>query len=411
MKPSILRTFLCCICTLFFGVALTTTQSFADQSIGSATCFSTLSEASSACRLANGGNICKQDIIEQQVGVGVGNTRCNRYCYSTYTNNYLYGGNIGAYTIFCNQCKEPYHLVYGGIGCYITSNVNDYCITNTTTTSGCYNTTTYKGGTSAARTVEWGKQTDSSSSLRYNGTVDEMCRDAINNTYSCASTCYKSGSTVTSNSGCSACPSSAMSNSCNGTTFLCVSTGSNPQWKVINHASFPDGCRSCPPNATCNGSTTFQCNNSNYPFINGDGCSACPEHATCSGTTVSCNQGYYYNSSGGDCTQCPEYKGVNGTTSNSGSLSVSACYIASGSHTNDTGTFTLSQNCSYCTNTCIRDSQCSSLGSNYTCQNGCCGIQALILRCISGKQCLTDSDCGDGGCVKSACVCDLIFKP
>ncbi|MCM1294695.1 MAG: hypothetical protein NC311_03980 [Muribaculaceae bacterium] len=60
-----------------------------------------------------------------------------------------------------------------------------------------------------------------------------------------------------------------------------------------------------------------------------------------------CPQGSYVNTSGTGCAACPSYGGASGTTSGTGAISITECYIPSGTYSDSTGTYKITENCYY----------------------------------------------------------------
>lgn len=97
--------------------------------------------------------------------------------------------------------------------------------------------------------------------------------------------------------------------------------------------------------------TSYSCISGFYgsPTNTLTGCNKCPENATCpGGTTFKCNKGYYYyfpdNERVASCRQCP----LTGTTKGIGAISITECYIPSGTTGRDsTGSYTYTSDCYY----------------------------------------------------------------
>lgn len=90
--------------------------------------------------------------------------------------------------------------------------------------------------------------------------------------------------------------------SCNNSAYQSNNTVSCNKKQTVSIYSC-SGCTKCPSNATCNGSTTFKCDDGFYK--SGSGCASCPSNATCTnGTDFTCDDKYC--KSGNKCEKLPD---------------------------------------------------------------------------------------------------------
>ncbi len=129
-----------------------------------------------------------------------------------------------------------------------------------------------------------------------------------------------------------------------------------PGYTVYMHGKCGDKC-----SYESGWETAFRCANGYYGISNSDvittptGCKKCPEHGSCPegyNETFYCAQGYY--KSGDSCIRCPlvgtnsDGTEVYGTTEfNIFGDAITRCYVSAGTYTDTTGTFELSDQCSY----------------------------------------------------------------
>jgi hypothetical protein len=98
-------------------------------------------------------------------------------------------------------------------------------------------------------------------------------------------------------------------------------------------------------------STTYRCGIGYYGTATSSsaGCTACPSGGTCAGgnnSTFICQAGYYKNIVA--CSNCAVATNHPSATSNSGSTSITACYLPSGTVGSDTtGDFAYTGQCNY----------------------------------------------------------------
>ncbi len=218
---------------------------------------------------------------------------------------------------------------------------------------------------------------------------------------SCAAGTYSLGRTYS----CRTCPSNSTCTGTGNYNFSC-----NSGYYGTESAAYggtPSGtCTVCPTadsgwtRASITGSTTYSgC----YEYQTPAGCSSGTVKRNASSTsayssTVQLNSpltaapGYFRpGATATYCQRCPEQDGAYGTNTGAAE-SATECFMSSSSVLTDTyGSYSFTDACYYCTNTCSTQSECRS--SNYdTCSNGCCSGY-----CASGVFALSQSACVSQG--------------